>query len=173
MLRRTFLALLAAAASGRAMALYDPGPNGALALAPGGWTGALTYRDWSNPDKLVTLPCTLAVALAAPNELVLYYVFNDGPGKTVYGYDRMTFDFGGATLVWTSGTAKPNVSQYRLTAVTDNVDGARVLFERKVDARLDKYTFELTRRTWSLAKVEVGAADAEVFRNKYELTRNP
>jgi hypothetical protein len=168
----TALAALGAAASCRTWALYDPKPHDALALAPGAWQGTLTYRDWSNPDKQVTLPCRLAVALTQPDELALYYVFDDGPGKTVYSYDRMRFDFAASRLAWASGTAKPSMSEYRVTAVQSNADEAQLLFERSVEGRLDKYTFDLARRTWRLSKREVAANGAETLRNRYELVRS-
>ncbi len=171
-IRRAVLAALAAAPFGKVLALYDPRPNPALALAPGAWRGSLTYRDWSNPDRIVTLPCTLAVALTAPDELALSFVFNDGPGKTVYSYDRMSFDFAGERMVWTSGTTKPTSTPYRLSSVRSGDDDARLVFERAVDARLDRCTLDVGRRTWSLIKVEVAPSGAEAFRNKYELVRS-
>lgn len=172
MLRRTALAALALLPVARAHALYDPKPGVALALAPGAWRGSLTYRDWSNPEKLVTLPCTLAVALTNPDELALYYVFDDGPGKLVYSYDRMTFDFAAASLTWTSGTTTPNTSTYRLTEVMGSDDAASIRFERNVDARSERLRLELSKRTWTLTKVEVSGSAAETFRNKYELVRS-
>lgn len=171
MRRRALLAALCIAPTGRAFALYDPKPSAALALAPGAWRGSLTYRDWSNPDKLVTLPCTLAVALTGPEELALYYVFDDGPGKVVYSYDRMAFDFAAASLAWTSGTAKPTTSSYRVTEVLGGSDAASVRFERSVDARTERFRLSLTKRDWTLSKVEVAADGTETFRNRYEFVR--
>jgi hypothetical protein len=172
MRRRTALCLLALVTSGRALAMYDPKPSNALALAPGAWKGSLTYRDWSNPEKLVNLPCRLAVALTGPDELALYFVFDDGPGKVVYSYDRMSFDFGAASMVWVSGTSRPSTSQYRLASVRSSDEQAQLVFERNVEARVDRYTFELSRRTWSLGKTEVATSGVETFRNKYELVRS-
>jgi hypothetical protein len=175
MQRRTALTAIAAFASlataPRLFALYDPKPNGALIHAPGAWKGSLTYRDWTNPDKMVKLPCTMTAALTKPDEVALYYVFDDGPGKIVYSYERMSFDFDAKRLVWVSGTAKPSTSQLSLSSVQADGDMTRLLFERVVDGRTDKYAFELSKRTWLLTKHEVSAAGAEMLRNKYEFTR--
>jgi hypothetical protein len=176
MQRRTALTAIAAFTSltalPRAFAMYDPKPNGALVHAPGAWKGSLTYRDWTNPEKMVKLPCTMTAALTKPDELALYYVFDDGPGKIVYSYERMSFDFEAKRLVWVSGTAKPTTSQLTLSSVQTEGETTRMLFERAVDARTDKYVFELGKRSWSLSKAEVSAAGAETFRNKYEFTRS-
>jgi hypothetical protein len=111
------------------------------------------------------------VALTTPDELALSFVFNDGPGKTVYSYDRMSFDFAAERMLWSSGTTKPTSTQYRLSTVRSSDDEARLVFERAVDARVDRCALDLGRRTWSLAKVEVPQSGTETFRNKYELVR--
>jgi hypothetical protein len=165
------LAALAATLPTRALALYDPQPSPLLQSAPGAWSGTLTYRDWSNPDKLVTLPCRLAVALSAPDELALFYVFDDGPGKVVYSYDRMSFDFKAGTLDWVSGVAKPSRSQYVVTRAAADADGAELLFERSVEDRTDRYTFALRRTTLELGKTEVASSGEQRFRNRYEFRR--
>jgi hypothetical protein len=173
--RRTALSTiagLAGAAAAPALAMYDPPPDKALVLAPGAWAGTLTYRDWTNPDKLVTLRCRLWVALTAPNALALYYVFDDGPGKTVYSYEKMTFDFPAATLLWTSGTAKPSAYTYRLGAVQAGSDDTRLAFERDVSTGVERHALALSQRTWLLEKTDVSAAGAATFRNRYELVRS-
>jgi hypothetical protein len=58
-------------ASGSASALYNPAPDPSLAAVQGEWVGTLTYRDYSQPDKMVTLPTRVFIALGAPSELVL------------------------------------------------------------------------------------------------------
>jgi hypothetical protein len=171
MQRRAFLTALAAALPSRVFALYDPKPNQVLDRAPGTWVGALTYRDWSNPDRLVTLQCKLAVALTAPEELALFYTFDDGPGKVVYSYERMSVDFEAKTLSWTSGISKPSTSQYVVTDVRSDVEGAQLLFERAVEGRIDKYTFIVGREALSLGKVEFSPSGAQTFRNRYDFRR--
>jgi hypothetical protein len=162
MQRRAFLTALAAAFPARVFALYDPKPSQFLDMAAGAWVGALTYRDWANPDKLVTLPSTLSIALSAPEELALFYTFDDGPGKVVYSYERMSFDFKANTLSWVSGISKPSTSQYVVTSA--GLDG--------VEGRTDKYTFSVGRQALSLGKVEFSPSGAQTFRNKYEFRRD-
>ncbi len=174
--RRSLLAALAgglgSAATVPAFALYDPPPLTPLALAPGAWAGTLTYRDWSPPHKLVTLRCRLFVAPTAPDALALYYVFDDGPGKTVHSYEKMVFDFQAATLQWTSGTAKPVSHQHRLGAVQAGADTSSIPFERPTDGGgVDRHALLLSRRQWTLEKTEHPPAGAPVFRNRYEFVR--
>jgi hypothetical protein len=171
MQRRTLLTAAAALVPARALALYDPRPSPLLALAPGAWTGTLTYRDWSNPDKLVTLACKLSVALSAPEELALFYVFDDGPGKVVYSYERMSFDFKATSLSWLSGVSKPSTSLYVITRSTSSAEEAELLFERTADGGSDKCTLALSRSTWSLSKIEHDASGVQTFRSKYQFRR--
>lgn len=168
--RRNALAALWCAHAPAAFALYDPKPEAALLLAAGAWRGTLTYRDWSRPDKLVTLPCSLSVALLRPEELALFYVFDDGPGKVVHGYDRMAFDFAASTLAWTSGVAKP-ATNHRITEVAATAAATRIVFERAVEGRTDRHQLELSARAWSLSKTELSASGETTFRNRYELLR--
>jgi hypothetical protein len=172
MQRRTALAALAGAAAGPALALYDPPLAQALVWAPGTWAGTLTYRDWSQPDRLVTLRCRMFVAPTAPDAIALYYRFDDGPGKTVHGYDTMAFDFPAATLRWASGTAKPEVQQHQLSSVAAGADESRIGFERAAGAGVDRHTLQISRRGWLLEKTEFPASGAPVFRNRYELVRS-
>jgi hypothetical protein len=172
MQRRAFLTALVAAFPARVFALYDPKPSQFLDMAAGAWVGALTYRDWANPDKLVTLPSTLSIALSAPEELALFYTFDDGPGKVVYSYERMSFDFKANTLSWVSGISKPSTSQYVVTSAGLDGEGAKLLFERAVEGRTDKYTFIVGRQALSLGKVEFSPSGAQTFRNKYEFRRD-
>jgi hypothetical protein len=171
MQRRNILAAFLATLTGRAFALYDPKPSQLLTLAPGAWSGALTYRDWSKPDKLMTLPCKLSVALSSPTELTLFYVFDDGPSKVVYSYERMSFDFTGNVLSWSSGVSKPSALQYAITSVSADAEGSQLLFERAIEDRTDKYTLILRKGGLFLSKTEVAASGAQTFRNKYEFRR--
>lgn len=172
MQRRTLLIAGIAACPSVALALYDPKPNELLVPAAGAWKGSLTYRDWSRPDKLVTLPCRLAVSLLAPEELALYYVFDDGPGKIVYSYERMAFDFRAGTLRWASGIAKPEASEYTVTSAGPAAGGSEIRFERVVEERTDRYVFVLGASEMSLGKQEVSASGEQTFRNRYEFRRS-
>jgi hypothetical protein len=110
------LLALGALASLPAAALYDPAPIAALEFAPGLWRGTLTYSDYQNPDKKVTLPSKMVATLLSPSELALYYEFDDGPSKTVYSYERMKLDLVQQTVEWHSGTSKPSRSESRLVS---------------------------------------------------------
>ncbi len=171
MQRRAILAATAAVVTSPARALYDPKPSPLLALAPGAWAGTLTYRDWSSPDKLVTLPCKLSVALSAPEELALFYVFDDGPGKVVYSYERMSFDFKAGKLSWLSGVSKPSSELYAITSSTSGTEESQLLFERATEGRTDKYMLALSREALHLSKVEHSASGAQTLRTQYEFKR--
>ena len=169
--RRALLVSFGALFARPALALYDPAPNSLLTDAVGAWRGTLTYRDYQDATRTVVLPTRLTVSLTAPAELALYYVFDDGPGKAVHSYERMTFDFARNELTWTSGTSKPDRSVCRIRSAS-TVDGrSRIDFEESVDSGLHRYSLDITGRTWRLAKTEVGADGAELQRNKYELGR--
>lgn len=171
MRKRSVLLSLGALCAKPSLALYDPKPSALLVPALGSWRGTLVYADYQNPDKTVTLQARLVVTLSAPEELSLYYVFDDGPGKTVYSYERMAFDTSRNELAWTSGVTKPSTGTYQITfaAATDN--GSRVEFDRAVESGLDKYTFEVNAGSWRLAKRELRAGKQELQRSKYEFTR--
>lgn len=169
--RRTLLAASATACASPAWALYDARPNPLLALVPGAWSGSLTYRDWRNPDKLVTLPCKLSAALLAPEELALFYVFDDGPGKVVHSYERMGFDFKAGTLTWLSGASQPSTTRCVVTSTSSGSEESRIQFERSVDDRTDKYVMAVSRTALSLGKTEFSASGAQTFRNNYQFRR--
>lgn len=170
--RRTLIAALAVLAALPAHALYDPKPAGPLALLQGEWRGELTYDDCSNPGKLVTLPTRVFVALASPAAVTLNYEFDDGPTRTVYSYEQMTFDFPGNGVAWVAGVEKREASTYRI--VSSVVDGTRwrIVFESVADgAEKAVYTLETSDEAPSLKKKEVDRAGAKTFRNEYKLRR--
>jgi hypothetical protein len=171
MQRRSLFLCLAAFIAKPSLALYDPKPSGLLVPALGSWSGTLVYADYQNPDKLVTLQTRLVVTLTAPEELSLYYVFDDGPGKTVYSYERMSFDATKNELIWTSGVTKPNTNKFRVVSASAANDGSRFEFERAVESGVDKYTFEVKARSWFLAKQEVRTGKRDLQRSKYEFVR--
>ncbi|MDY7539102.1 hypothetical protein QN372_09460 [Undibacterium sp. RTI2.1] len=171
MKRRTTLALLVCLFAAPAFALYDPKPDAALSAVQGEWKGALTYRDYSKPDRLVTLPTRLFIALGAPNELVLHYVFDDGPSKTVFSYERMNFDLLKNEIAWASGSAEKAVSIGRITSNSVDSNGRQILFERKDGDKLDRYRLELSAGAFKLFKDEVSADGTTTFRNKFEFVR--
>lgn len=169
--RRSLVLALGALAARPAFALYDPNPAQGLSAAIGSWAGTLVYADYQKPDRRVTLRVKMVATLTAPDELALYYVFDDGPGKTVYSYERMAFDGAAQQLVWTSGTAKPSRSEYRVTSSEASDAGTKIQFERAVEGGIDKYTLEVKPRTWLLSKVEVRSGKDDLQRSRYEFTR--
>jgi len=172
--RRTLIAALVALTAWPAYALYDPAPAGPLARLQGEWRGELTYDDFSNPGKLVTLPTRVFAALASPTAVTLLYEFDDGPTKTVYSYEQMRFDFAGLRVVWVSGAEQPEESSYRM--VSSDVDGARwrIVFE-STDGEPDRavYTLETDGAVLTFRKEELDAAGAKRLRNEYRLRRVP
>lgn len=171
MRKRSLLLSLGFLCGKPAFALYDPKPSDLLAPAIGSWRGTLTYADYQSPGKLVTLPARLVVTLVGPEELSLYYVFDDGPGKIVYSYERMALDTSRSELTWISGVTKPNTSKYRIASANAHGDGAKIDFERTVDSGLDTYTLEVTARILSLTKREARTGQQDLQRSKYEFMK--
>lgn len=157
-----------------ARALYDPAPDALLQRAVGAWQGTLRYQDYQRPDRQVTLPTSMVASLAAPAELVLYFAFDDGPGKTVHSYERMVFNFADRQLTWVSGTAKPSSNSYRIVDIAPaaGADGtATVKFERSVEGGTDAHVLELAPRSFALFKREVRTGKADIERSRYQYTR--
>jgi hypothetical protein len=171
MQKRTFLLTLGAFAVRPASALYDPKPIAFLEAATGIWRGTLTYRDYQKPDRMVTLNTVLTASLSDPDELALYYVFNDGPGKTVYSYERMKFDFAGRELIWNSGTSRPSRVQYKMTSSSVQEGRSALMFETIQDTPTDQYSLEITKKTLLLTKYEAAAGLDKILRSKYEFPK--
>ena len=146
-------------------------PNPDLAAAKGAWRGQLTYRDYFRPDRLVTLPTRFFVALSAPSDLTLHYVFDGGPSKTVYSFGRMAFDFVNSELIWTSGYPNAKMPQHRILSMQAQEDGCTINFEREEGANIRRYFFNLLPKTLRLGKEEGTSSGAFQFRNRYEFTR--
>jgi hypothetical protein len=168
---RAALLLLALLPAVPALALYDPAPDKALAALQGNWRGTLTYRDYTSPDRMVTLPTRLAVALAAPTDLTLHFVYDDGPGKTVYSYERMQFDFARSELRWTTGSTQPTTRAYRIVSDRSAGDARELVVERPSDSGRDRYVLQLAADRFEAIKTEISAAGDETFRNRYIYSR--
>ena len=85
----------------------------------GHWSGTLTYKDYRDPTRRVTLPTLLDISHERDSAaLRLVFTYDDGPGKTVYSYDRLAFDASGAVMTWDDTAAvKPQtfaVTAYRV-----------------------------------------------------------
>ena len=133
--------------------------------------GTLTYRDYSTADRVVTLPTRLFVALTAPNQLVLDYIFDDGPVKTVYSYETMLFDRSAQQVVWTSGAEKKEVFNHRIISDAEESGIRKLVFERKKDSKFLRFSMLFSGTTVSLREDEVAADGSTTNRNEYRFQR--
>jgi hypothetical protein len=152
-------------------ALYDPKPDDTFAAAQGQWTGSLTYRDYAKPDQFVTLNTRVFVALSGPSELTVHYAYDDGPGKTVYSYERMTFDAAQSQLTWAGGLTPKSVNTYRITSNTADGSARTITFERSTEKGVDRFKFELSGKAWTLVKDEIDVAGKATLRSRTTLNR--
>lgn len=164
--------VLAACRVAPAHALDDLAPDTTLAAAQGAWSGTLVYRDYQRPDRTVTLPTRLFVALAAPDRLTLHYVFDDGPGKTVYSYQSLQADFGAKALRWTTGAAEKTETAYRIASDERTGGTRRLVFEGDSDGERVRLTLELGERTLTLRREELDANGGASLRNTFALSRD-
>lgn len=157
-----------------AQALHDPAPPEALSFIEGAWQGKLEYRDYQPPYKIVTLPTKLFVALRAPWEATLHYIFDDGPKKIVHSYDRMQIDLEKKTL--TFGGLRPEDTTVSNIVSSKNAEDVLELVaerdaETKAGVELVRYQLRLGKNEFELQKYS-GAKGSEVeFRNKYLFRR--
>lgn len=171
MKRRDAFGFLAGAIGLPAWAAYDPKPEPPLAAVLGEWRGTLTYRDYSAPDRMVTLNTKLFVSAVAPDEIALHYAYDDGPGKTVYSYERMRFEFASSTLLWISGAVEKTALVGRIVS-SDSATGVnRYVVDTTKDRALTRYTLEFGARSLTLKKDEIDAAGTAVMRNRHAFTR--
>ena len=163
--------LLGTLGARNSFALYDAAPHPLLNRLPGSWRGTLTYRDWGKAERLVTMPCRLHAALLTPSDLSLYFVFDDGPGKTVYSYDRWLFDFSKGRMTWVSGDGKGAGTSYRILATSRSEEGDAVVLVDTAEGKTYRQTLQISPRSLTLEKVEIAEDGREVFRNGYDLSR--
>lgn len=171
MTMRAFLLACALLLSAPVHALYDPAPDPMLVQMQGEWQGTLTYSDYSEAGKMVTLPTRVYIAPASPDSLTLHYVFDDGPGKTVYSYENMRFDLAGNEVTWRSGASETPQTVSRIVSNVQDGNVRRVVFERKDGEDTLRYALEAGASLLVLQKDEVGTDGVEKFRNRYELKR--
>lgn len=157
-----------------ALALYDPRPDESLARAQGQWVGSLTYRDYQRPDRMVTLPTRLFAALGAPDTLVLHYVFDDGPGKTVYSYESLRVDLAKQVVTWTTGDEDRVGREYRIVSFDRQPALTRVVFEgAAADHGTVRVTIEIDPQRLLLRREEIDAAGGALLRNTFAFHRAP
>ncbi len=168
-----YAALLYCLSATSAQALYDPAPQPALAAMEGQWVGTLKYRDYQHPDRFETLPTKVSVALSAPDTLVLHYIYDDGPNKTVHSFEQMQFDLDKQRLEWRYGLKKDDVSTYQVISKLE--DKGCTLFKSELKDKahgLIRITTELCASLLSITKEEVDAQGNASERSRTLLTRN-
>lgn len=174
LIRQACWLLAAVLCANNAYALYDPPPDAALDAVQGEWQGTLTHRDYRPSVKMVTLPTRLFVALGGPSTLVLHYAFDDGPGKAVYSYETMTFDFTAQRVTWVSGAASER-SETVARIVSNAQDGLlrRVVFDKPAQAGDDpaRFTLELGAQGFALSKEKLPSAGPVLLRNRFVFKR--
>jgi hypothetical protein len=169
--RRHALGLVAAGASLPAFALYDPKPDAVLALVLGEWRGTFVYRDGGPADREITLPARLVVSMNAPDEIALYYAYDESAGKTDYSYERMRFEFASGTLLWIYGAVDKRALLGRIVSANADGDTKRFVVDTRMDRTLSRYTIELGPKAFNLQKDEIDSAGAAVRRNRHAFTR--
>jgi len=167
--RRHAIGLFVGTATLPALAANEPKPDPVLASVLGEWRGSLTSRDAGQPER--TSPARLYVSALAPDEIALHFVYEDGPGKTAYGYERLRFEFASDTLVWISGAVEKTALVGRIVATANEAGLRRYVVDSSKDRALTRYTFEFSPANFTLKKDEVDAAGRPVNRKHYAFTR--
>jgi hypothetical protein len=167
-----FLLMAAALAyTARADALYDPPTDATVSRLQGEWRGTLTYDDYSHPGQRVTLPTTLYIAASSPHEVVLHYVFDDGPGKTVYSYERLAIDAAAKTVRTSAGVGERKEEKATLVSESETAGVRTIVFETTGEKGRDRQTLDIGADTLVWRKEEIVGQQAPRFRNRYEFRR--
>ncbi|HEX4872603.1 MAG TPA: hypothetical protein VFV27_09840 [Nevskiaceae bacterium] len=151
------------------LALYDPVPDASLTAVEGEWQGSLTYRDYQDASREVTLPTRLWISLGAADRLVLHFVFDDGPAKTVHSYDSLRLDTAAGAVHWQSGEKAAT----RYTLLSDQREGSarELVFEANDDNGHRRYTLRLAADAIDWRKEEIAADGSRLQRNRYRFQR--
>ena len=124
----------------------------------------------------VASPCSGShcVAAAAPKEVTIHYVFNDGPNKTVHSYDRLLIDAENAVVKFSGLKADDvNIANIVSTHVQDEV--WEIVAERSEESKgvttVVRYRLKLGKSLFEVLKT-AGPKGAEgEFRNAYVFRR--
>jgi hypothetical protein len=144
----------------------------------GDWTGVLEYRDYSEPEtstKRVQLPTWLHIAPAG-GTLTWYYIYDDGPNKTVDETLHITLDVVANTFTITNDHNRTET--YKVTGYTGLSSGRGTLIllgpgtdnNKPVETRL---TLTVRRNLLQLTEENrppTGTAPF-AFRHSYTFTR--
>ena len=176
LLRVLVLGFLAAGLCRSMTAHDDPPPTPPLSEIEGEWLGTLVYKDYQPPHARVSLPVVLKASLLGPGDIALHYVYDDGPGKVVHGYERLSLDLEKKTLVW-SGRDEPDITRCEVTSAEREAgEWVIVADARKTEkGRLlaIRYRLRLSGSTLEIAKEEGFPPDILSFRNGYSFHRKP
>lgn len=142
---------------------------------PANGPGVLEYRDYQPPYGRVTLPTTLAVTPAPEAAaLILRFVYDDGPKKTVKSTSRLTLDLPGRQLTW-SDEDKPVRPEDTFTLAAASPDGTRLIF---LGTQLDngksssiRYTFTTAADAWHILKETTSDGPDFAFRHEYRFKK--
>ncbi len=144
----------------------------------GHWTGALEYRDYSEPaasTKRVELPTWLTIS-GQPEGLRFEYVYDDGPGKVVTEKDAVVVDVKAASY---RVTGEDHTDQRYAVAGLESLKDGRGTLTLSGPGTDNKKPAEI-RTTWVIRRnllswlEEVrpaGTGEAFVFRHRYTFTR--
>jgi hypothetical protein len=151
-------------------------PDHLYGVMNGHWVGTLEYKDYSNPDKRVTLPTILDITPSAKGGVAMHYIYDDGPGKTVTGDDTFIFSTDNTTVDWTG--AKQSAPEIFAVQSFDHNDAARVLtivLQREGDddrkPATIRETIRLTETGLTILKEVRPTGQDFSFRHVYRLTR--
>lgn len=145
------------------------------ALWTGEWTGVLEYRNYQPPHGRVTLPTTLSVTPASDaTGLILRFVYDDGPKKTVKSTSRLTLDLSGRRLTW-SDDGKSERPEDSFTLAEAAPDGTRLVFlGTQMDAGKSsriRYTFTNVAADWKILKETTSDGPDFAFRHEYRFKK--
>jgi hypothetical protein len=161
-----------------AWALYDPKPVAPLSLMEGMWSGTLTYQDYAKPDRQVRLPTKLFATMAEPAKIVLHFIYDDGPSKTVHSYDNLSLDLEAKIALWAEEAGAPPV-RYTIAKYIENT--ADNSFTLVIEANITKpnrqpfarETITISKTTLAFERLTGTGAEDLHFANGYSFTRLP
>jgi hypothetical protein len=161
--------------SNPASALYDPKPRAPATLMEGEWVGSLTYADYADKSRRVTLPTKLVGALQGPDRLSFHFIYDDGPSKIVHSYDDFTISLDAKTAMWGEfGSNTPTA--YAVTETSPLGDGGyRVVLEARSQKKdrppLSQLVIEIDKDRFSMER-KAGDDPAHLtFSNSYSFKR--
>jgi hypothetical protein len=168
-------ALAAGLISSPVSALYDPKPRPPAALMEGEWVGSLTYADYSDKSRRVTLPTKLIGALQGPDRLSFHFIYDDGPPKIVHSYDDFVINLEAKTAVWGEfGSNAPTA--YAVIETSALADGGyRLVLEARSQKKdrppLAQLVIEIEKDRFSMERKSGDDPAHLTFSNSYSFKR--